>query len=113
MIEKMYEREYHGYLMKGYRCDSVYSVIDKITQSDVRFERVEVSDKGDVGMKYFGGDYSYEEFLSIYDRIRLDIDTLSLTLPGDAGSVEISTDDKSVIILTKDGSLKIEDLIKG
>ena len=112
MIEKSYEREYKGYLMKSYHCDSIYGVIDDIISSNINFSSVEVTDKGDVGMRYFGGQYTYETFLQMYDGIKQDIDTLSLKMYDGEGSIEISTDDGSVILLTKDKSLELENLIK-
>ena len=103
MFNKKLEKQFDEYTIKYYISDSsIYSSMDEIVNSGIEFETAEVYDKGDVGMKYFGGTYSFDVFLQMYDKIKEDIDTLSLKLPEKIGSIDISTDDKYIRLIKKD-----------
>lgn len=113
MFNKKFEREYRNNYYKGYSSDSsIYEVINIIMNSDISFKSVTLSDRGDVGLKYFGGEYSYEKFCIIYEDIKSDIDTLSFNFLDNSGSIEVSISDKTIILVTNNINLDINDLLK-
>lgn len=112
MFNKIYERQYKEYIMKGYNFSgSVYDAINSFLESNIEFSTIEATDKGDVGMKYFGGEYSYDEFMQIYNKIKFDIDTLSMNLKSGIGSIELDTSSKNIILLTRDSHLDLNDML--
>ena len=112
MLDKKIDREYKGNFYKGYTFDgSIFDAIEIITNSDLEIISVEITDKGDIGMKYFGGEYSYEKFLKMYDDIKFSIDTISFNLKHDT-SIEISLEDKDIILITKFPDLDLINIFK-
>ena len=112
MFTKTLDSKYNDYYMKFYEYDSsIYDAIDLIINSEINFSKVNISDKGDLGMKYFGGKYSFDDFIQIYKGIKLDIDTLSLYFGDDLNIIQISTDSKDIILFTKNQNLDLNDLL--
>ena len=104
---------FKDYYMKYYEYDSsIYDAINTIISSGINFSEVRVTDKGDVGMKYFGGKYSFDDFMAIYERIKLDIDTLGLYFVENKDSIQISTEEKDIILVTKNQNLDLNNLLE-
>jgi len=104
---------FKDYYMKYYEYDSsIYDAINTIISSEINFSEVRVTDKGDVGLKYFGGKYSFDDFMNVYEKIKLDIDTLGLYFGENKDSIQISTEEKDIILVTKDQNLDLNNLLE-
>ncbi len=113
MFKKSLESMFNDYYMKYYDYDSsIYDAINTIINSGINFSEVRVTDKGDVGMKYFGGKYSFDDFMTIYERIKLDIDTLGLYFGKNNDSIQISIEEKDIILVTKSQDLDLNNLLE-
>lgn len=113
MFKKIKDIYDEGMFYKYYNCDcSIYEAMDTVLNSNIEIKTVEVSDVGDNSMRYFGGKYSYDDFMNIYDRVRSDIDTLSLTLMDNKGYIGFSTGIDSIRLVVKDKNLELNDLLE-
>lgn len=112
MFTKTGEREYENKYFKTYNYDcSLRDCINNIIDSNIQVEKVSITDNGDVGMKYFGGEYSYDDFLSIYDKLISDIDVIKMSLKNET-LIRIYSSPKIVGLVTTDINLELEDLLK-
>ncbi len=110
MNTEKFDDEY--YTLYEYEDSSyTYEIINKIIESKLNIKSVGLSDNGDVGMKYFGGKYSFNDFLNLYNRISLsDIEVISFCIEENT-IMKIYPEEKSVLVISND-NIKIEDLIR-
>ena len=65
------ERSMDGFYKKYYRDNEITFTIDSLVESNPDVSFVSAEDMGDVGMRTFGGRYSFDEFAELYPDIRL------------------------------------------
>ena len=102
-----------GNYFSYYTCEgSIFDAIDNIINSGVEFSKVYMYDDGDVSLKYFGGEYTWEEFLKTYEKVSQDIGEMVFEIANDVGSIIIKVPEEHVFFSRKDGSLDLNDLIQ-
>ncbi len=113
MFNIKFQTIHNEYTMKGYTFDeSIYDVIDKVMNSNIVFNKVTISDSGDVGMKLFDREYTYEKFLDIYDKLRSKMDGFALHFADGTGFIDFDIESNCIILVSKDFTLDLNDLIK-
>lgn len=91
---------------------SVFDIIDDIIQSGLEFSKVFMYDDGDVGLKYFGGEYTWDEFLNTYERVCCDIGYMVFEIANNVGRIIINVPDGSLFFSREDSTLDLNHLIQ-
>lgn len=64
------------------------------------FECIELEDSGDLGMKYFGGKYTVEEYFALSQKMYLDTDYIYVKFPQDGVSMVARDYDHTIDVTT-------------
>ncbi len=112
MFYKVNEKKFEdNTIVKSYKSDSsIYDVIDTVLSSSDGISSITVTDQGDVGMKYFGGTYSFDDFMLIYDRIKLDIEHLNINFQD--CKIDFDIPEEWICLLSNNSSIELDDIVK-
>ena len=115
MLEKKttYLSSFTGYYMIIYHTDAVSPWIDKLMDSDLRFDTVDLTDDSDVGLKLYNGEISYEKFLMLYPDVLQYVDSVIFNVINRPDVIAVSFDrnEESITLCTTNKDLEFEQLI--
>ena len=110
ILEERVEEDGRTVWHKFYRCNA-NSIIERLIDKGFRCEKVSMKDAADVGMKMFGGRYSWDEFCELYPEVRFKAAHIIFYLPDDCIIYFSFFDDETATLSISRVDLELEDFL--
>lgn len=112
MFEKIGDNQRQNKYSKIYKSSSTYDtmeIINKLLENNINIIRVYIVEDADLGMKRFEGNYSFDDFMLIYNKIdKNDISSLVLYLENE---IKLYLGSGEYISMVSKDNIELNDLL--